>query len=87
MRLPNQPNSAQKKQTILNGLQNMDFEDMFSNFASMPKVNFAVSESEISEKLWGDRPTRRTLFKEFNHAAGLEEHSSKFSTNRFTNGP
>jgi hypothetical protein len=88
-------NSDQKKQKILNQLQSMDFEDMFSNFSCLPTVNFAVGDSEVSDKLWGDRPTRRTLFQEFNSAAVREfdtsptfkKRKASKSKNKFSNGP
>lgn len=50
----------------------MDFESMFSNFGTLPVVNFAVSEDDVEDQLELDKPVRRTLFREFNRAAGPE---------------
>jgi hypothetical protein len=61
----------------------MDFEDMFSNFNTLPTVNFAVTDEEVSDQLWGDKPTRRTLFREFNKAAGPDMFDIAPSYNKF----
>lgn len=54
---------------------------MFTNFNSLPNVNFAVSHEEVSDKFWGERPTRRTLFREFDKAAVGDDSVTQLSLN------
>jgi len=71
MRLPFNTTSDSKKKKILHELKNVEFEDMFSNFDSMPFINFAVSDEDICDQFWAERPIRRTLFEELDQASNV----------------
>lgn len=84
-----------EKEKILHELQNMDFEDMFTNFSSLPTFNFNVKGEEMCD-IWADKPIRRCLGREFKHAAEETSFIGKLSfvdtemkSNRvlFTNAP
>lgn len=69
MKFPEEHTSKSKYNQTLSDLQSMDSETMFSNFNTLPTVNFTVDPFLIEEKLLTEKPFNRILLSEFDRCA------------------